>query len=156
MLDNKTKCKCKQCNQNQEIYPETKQIMIRPKLNLKKAAVLSVLVLLIDVALAYGAAMMLSKLDISVTLSFGWRFAVMFALFLIGTMILLAKQIVIFIIRLYQRYAPYDIRSKCLFVPNCSEYMILAIRKYGLFKGIKKGISRYNRCCVPNGGIDYP
>jgi putative component of membrane protein insertase Oxa1/YidC/SpoIIIJ protein YidD len=34
--------------------------------------------------------------------------------------------------------------------------MILAIQKYGLIKGIKKGVRRIKRCHYPNGGIDYP
>ena len=51
---------------------------------------------------------------------------------------------------------PYGIRCNCLFVPNCSEYMILAIKKYGAYKGVRKGISRLLRCHEPNGGEDYP
>ena len=66
------------------------------------------------------------------------------------------KSIVIFVIRIYQKYAPYQIRSVCLFEPNCSEYMILAIEKYGLIKGVIMGIKRFKRCCYPNGGVDYP
>jgi putative component of membrane protein insertase Oxa1/YidC/SpoIIIJ protein YidD len=34
--------------------------------------------------------------------------------------------------------------------------MILAIKKYGIIKGIYKGIKRLLRCHSPNGGIDYP
>lgn len=112
--------------------------------------------LLIDNALAYGTVKILSVIDISIPLSFGLQFIILFILFFVGTLILLAKRIVIFIIRLYQKYAPYDIRSNCLFVPNCSEYMILAIQKYGLVRGIRKGIQRYKRCHAPNGGVDYP
>lgn len=53
-------------------------------------------------------------------------------------------------------YAPYEVRSTCLFVPNCSEYMVLAIEKYGLIKGIRMGLARFNRCKPPYGGVDYP
>ncbi len=57
---------------------------------------------------------------------------------------------------IYQRYAPYKLRSSCLFEPSCSEYMLLSIEKYGAVKGVLKGIGRIFRCHQPNGGIDYP
>jgi putative component of membrane protein insertase Oxa1/YidC/SpoIIIJ protein YidD len=34
--------------------------------------------------------------------------------------------------------------------------MILAVEKYGAFRGVLKGLSRIRRCHFPNGGIDYP
>lgn len=58
------------------------------------------------------------------------------------------------LVRIYQRVAPKVIRGKCRFEPCCSDYMILAIQKYGVRKGIKKGINRVMRCKPPNGGID--
>lgn len=67
-----------------------------------------------------------------------------------------AKYAVIQAVRLYQKFAPDSIRMKCRFEPSCSEYMIMAIRKYGLIKGIKKGVNRLKRCNVNNGGYDYP
>lgn len=57
---------------------------------------------------------------------------------------------------LYQRYAPTSVRQACRFEPSCSEYMKLAILKYGIIKGISKGWKRILRCRYPNGGIDYP
>lgn len=66
------------------------------------------------------------------------------------------KKLFIWLIHFYQKKAPYYIRSSCRFEPSCSEYMILAINKYGCFKGIYKGIRRLLRCKPPNGGVDYP
>ena len=60
------------------------------------------------------------------------------------------------VIFLYQRYAPEKMRRSCLFVPSCSEYMLLAIEKYGVVIGVCKGIGRLLRCHQPNGGEDYP
>jgi putative component of membrane protein insertase Oxa1/YidC/SpoIIIJ protein YidD len=37
-------------------------------------------------------------------------------------------------------------RKTCVFYPTCSEYMILAIKKYGAWKGVKKGLNRIRRC----------
>lgn len=47
---------------------------------------------------------------------------------------------------------------RCRFYPTCSEYMILAIQKYGVIKGIIKGINRIQRCRPDNfdSCIDYP
>ena len=66
------------------------------------------------------------------------------------------KRIAICMVRIYQRFAPESIRRKCRFEPSCSEYMILAIEKYGLWKGIAKGINRLKRCNINDGGFDYP
>lgn len=45
----------------------------------------------------------------------------------------------------------------CRFEPSCSRYMVGALRKYGLFHGLKKGLSRLARCHPWNpGGYDPP
>ena len=66
------------------------------------------------------------------------------------------KRIVIYLILLYQRFAPERIRTSCVFEPSCSNYMLLAIEKYGVFHGVAKGIRRLLRCHYPNCGEDYP
>ena len=48
------------------------------------------------------------------------------------------KAIILFLIDLYQLIAPKKLRMKCRFESSCSDYMKLAIIKYGLFKGLKK------------------
>lgn len=45
--------------------------------------------------------------------------------------IIMLKRIIICFIKIYQRYAPDSLRNKCRFEPSCSEYMLLAIEKYG-------------------------
>ena len=67
-----------------------------------------------------------------------------------------AKRAVICLVHLYQSKAPDDVRLKCVFEPSCSEYMILAVEKYGAIIGVIKGIRRLGRCHAPNGGKDYP
>lgn len=71
-------------------------------------------------------------------------------------LLLFLKRIIICLVQIYQRYAPDSIRNKCRFEPSCSQYMILALRKYGLWKGLRKGIDRLRRCNIHNGGFDYP
>ena len=66
------------------------------------------------------------------------------------------RKIVIWCVRAYQRFAPDHVRLSCVFEPSCSEYMILAIEKYGVIRGVAKGLKRLRRCRAPNGGEDYP
>lgn len=67
-----------------------------------------------------------------------------------------AKKTIVWLILLYQKYAPERLRKSCVFEPTCSNYMLMAIDKYGLVKGVVKGIIRLIRCHPPNGGIDNP
>jgi putative component of membrane protein insertase Oxa1/YidC/SpoIIIJ protein YidD len=67
------------------------------------------------------------------------------------------KKAIIGLVKLYQRYAPERIRRKCIFKPTCSEYMILALEKYGLIKGLYKGMYRmFFRCKGFYYSVDYP
>lgn len=85
----------------------------------------------------------------------GIAIAVACAALVIYTMII-AKRAAICLVRVYQRLAPDSVRNKCRFEPSCSSYMIRAIEKYGLFRGVRKGIHRLRRCNVHNGGFDEP
>lgn len=69
---------------------------------------------------------------------------------------LFAKKLLLTVIILYQKYAPEIMRASCLFETCCSEYMKIAVNKYGVCKGFVKGIKRISRCRYPNGGVDEP
>ncbi len=56
---------------------------------------------------------------------------------------------------LYQQYASSSVRLRCCLEPSCSQYAILALRKYGPVVGCIKSISRIRRCGRA-AGIDYP
>ena len=150
--------KYKRTKPAEEIYPRTNMKMIRPKINYFRAIISIVLTLATVALFTYAIIFALSKFSWygNIKITYAGQFAILFSLFLIVALIIRAKAIVIFLIRLYQRYGPYDVRCMCVFIPNCSEYMILAIKKYGLIKGIKKGKDRLSRCHDPNGGEDYP
>lgn len=60
------------------------------------------------------------------------------------------------LIYFYRLIAPTRIRQSCLYKPSCSEYTILALRKYGFIKGWSMSCKRIVSCKQPNGGIDYP
>ncbi len=80
----------------------------------------------------------------------------LFAFFVTMILLLKLKNILIFAVHVYQCYAPDDIRLACRFTPSCSEYMILSLEKYGVWRGVYKGLQRLGRCHAPNGGEDYP
>lgn len=67
-----------------------------------------------------------------------------------------SQNLIIKAVQWYQRTAPETLRKSCRFIPSCSEYMILAVKKYGTIKGVFMGIKRILRCHAPNGGVDYP
>lgn len=64
--------------------------------------------------------------------------------------------IAIGLIRVYQKFASEERRRSCLFRPTCSEYAILAIRKYGLYRAIPRILNRFSRCHGKVYRIDYP
>ena len=67
----------------------------------------------------------------------------------------IAKRTVIWLVHLYQNKASDKVRLSCVMEPSCSEYMILAVEKYGVIRGVFKGIHRIFRCGKEE-GIDYP
>ncbi len=80
----------------------------------------------------------------------------LFIILLIVNFILFLRPFLILSILLYQKFAPISLRRSCLFIPTCSEYTILAIKKYGAIVGLVKGTKRICRCHAPNGGEDWP
>ena len=69
--------------------------------------------------------------------------------------ILTLKWLVIGLIMFYRKCISPLFPPKCIYTPTCSEYMLIAIRKHGLIKGVYLGIKRLLRC-VPwqEGGVD--
>jgi hypothetical protein len=65
------------------------------------------------------------------------------------------KKVVTALIRAYQLTLSGWTRPSCKYYPPCSEYMIMAIEKYGMCRGIMKGLWRLLRCNpFSNGGYD--
>ncbi|MDX2037833.1 MAG: membrane protein insertion efficiency factor YidD [Isosphaeraceae bacterium] len=61
------------------------------------------------------------------------------------------------VIRLYQRFLSPLLGNVCRFEPTCSRYMVAAVEKYGLARGVWKGVGRVCRCHPWNpGGFDPP
>jgi uncharacterized protein len=64
---------------------------------------------------------------------------------------------VLLALAIYQKAAPARLKRECRFVPSCSNYMRLAVRKYGVTAGVHLGWDRLRRCVgfVP-AGEDWP
>ena len=56
------------------------------------------------------------------------------------------KKILIFLIKLYRKYISPLKRTKCPYIPTCSEYGLEAIEKHGALKGSLLAIWRIIRC----------
>lgn len=56
------------------------------------------------------------------------------------------KQIIILLVRGYQKLISPLFPPTCRFYPSCSAYFIQAVEKYGAVKGSYLGIKRILRC----------
>ena len=65
------------------------------------------------------------------------------------------KNVLIFLIKFYQKYISGLKRTKCPYFPTCSQYGLEAIEKYGALKGSLLAIWRILRCNpFSKGGYD--
>lgn len=65
------------------------------------------------------------------------------------------RSIFILILRGYQILISPFLGNRCRFHPSCSEYMIEAVRRFGVFKGMYMGFKRLGRCHpMCEGGVD--
>jgi putative membrane protein insertion efficiency factor len=66
------------------------------------------------------------------------------------------KFIFIQLLKGYKYFISPLLGNRCRFYPSCSEYMMQAIERFGVIKGISLGVKRLSRChpgC--EGGIDH-
>jgi putative membrane protein insertion efficiency factor len=65
------------------------------------------------------------------------------------------RWLIIRLLRLYKYWISPLLPSACRFYPTCSEYMLAAVEKYGVVKGIWLGLGRLARCHpFHEGGFD--
>jgi putative membrane protein insertion efficiency factor len=64
-------------------------------------------------------------------------------------------QLALTTLRIYKRWVSPALPSACRFSPSCSEYMMQAIERYGVLRGIGMGLRRLLRCHpFHQGGVD--
>lgn len=131
--------------------------LIRPEINYQKIFIYLVVILILVILFSNISYYILNFLDLNIlkniNKTYFWAVLYIFWAYLIISLYL--KNILITMIRLYQRHASAEIRLKCCYQPSCSEYGVLAIDKFGVFKGTILTIKRLRRCEYP-GGIDFP
>lgn len=125
-----------------------KRELVRPKINWLLVAINCLLPPILAVGIFFA-------LVYYADIKFNIAIAISIALFVLCIIVNL-KRTIIGAVRIYQRYAPDSLRNKCRFEPSCSQYMILSLQKYGLIKGLYKGIGRLKRCNIHHGGYDMP
>ena len=65
------------------------------------------------------------------------------------------RTLVVGILRLYKRWVSPSLPSACRFHPTCSEYMLQAVEKHGVVRGVWLGTLRLLRCHpFHQGGFD--
>ena len=75
----------------------------------------------------------------------------------VGFVSWLLSAALILLVRFYQWFVRPLLPPACRFQPSCSEYMILAVRKYGPLRGAWRGVRRICRCHPWHpGGYDPP
>ncbi|KJY61937.1 putative membrane protein insertion efficiency factor [Bombilactobacillus mellifer] len=66
------------------------------------------------------------------------------------------QQIVLHLVKWYQKYLSPLTPPSCRYYPTCSNYMIMAVKKHGVFLGLIMGIARIIRCNpFVRGGVDF-
>lgn len=77
--------------------------------------------------------------------------------FLWETILRFPSWLLIGLVRLYQLFLSPIFGRQCRFTPTCSQYFILAVRKYGAVSGACRGVLRICRCHPFHpGGYDPP
>ncbi|HEV7348916.1 membrane protein insertion efficiency factor YidD [Telluribacter sp.] len=64
------------------------------------------------------------------------------------------KTILITFVRVYQVVLSPFLPNACRYTPTCSQYMVEAVEKHGVWKGGRMGLRRLSRC-HPWGGSGY-
>jgi len=64
-------------------------------------------------------------------------------------------ELAIALLRFYKRWISPMLPSACRYHPTCSEYMMDAIARYGVVRGVWMGVRRIGRCHpFHEGGFD--
>ena len=56
------------------------------------------------------------------------------------------KICVLAMVRVYQVVISPILGPRCRYIPSCSDYMVEAIEKFGIMRGVFMGLKRFGRC----------
>lgn len=132
---------------NQNLCNNAERQLIRPHINVLRTVLNVLIPLLAFIAVFCTLYFTVPKLRLEISLGISFSGLTLY-------IIIRLRALMIWCILVYQRFAPSKTRLRCVFQPSCSEYAILALKKYGVIRGIPRIISRLKRCHPPNGGND--
>lgn len=115
--------------------------LYRPKITFLKAG----LILVGTVILSISVSILLYKIVLRV--GFFLPKNIYYSSFFIFEVIVFSRFIAIMGVKLYQHYAPENVRRRCLLKPTCSEYAIIVLKKYGTVIGLIKIWRRLKYYC---------
>lgn len=118
--------------------------LYRPNITYCKTAVVAILICVISVCFSILLFKCLSLLG------FFLLKKIYYPVFFILELTVFSRFIAITAIRLYQHYAPEEVRRRCLLKPTCSEYAIIVLKRYGTLIGLIKIWKRLNIKCRGN------
>ena len=115
--------------------------LYRPPITYSKVALWILVIILVSI----GFSILLHK--VLFVLGFFFPKLLYYLSFFIIELLVLLRPLAITLITLSQHYAPEEVRRRCLLKPTCSEYAILAIKKYGTIIGTIKTWRRLKYYC---------
>lgn len=125
--------------------------MIRPKTTIWSPVLLCIFLIF----LGSGIGIVIAKifdiyLSSNVTRSIIFIVASIALSFLFGM-----RRVLIFCVECYQHYAPEEYRRLCLCKPTCSEYALIALKKYNFIRAMYLIYIRLTKTCRDTYKIDY-
>ena len=70
--------------------------------------------------------------------------------------VFLSGRIISLMILCYQRYAPEDVRRRCMMMPSCSDYGLMSLNRHGPLKGSLATWKRLRSRCIGRYRVDFP
>jgi uncharacterized protein len=65
------------------------------------------------------------------------------------------RELIVSVLRFYKRWLSPALPAACRYHPTCSEYMMQAVERYGVTRGVTLGLGRLLRCHpFHSGGYD--
>jgi putative component of membrane protein insertase Oxa1/YidC/SpoIIIJ protein YidD len=145
----------KNSNPNREKFMQARDYCLyhslsRPSTNFKTGLIWFVVLELLVLAIAFVVSFLFGKLKLTVS------FYYLYLLSSVLVYCIYLKKICVLAIEIYQHYASDETRRRCSLMPSCSEYALLSLQKYNVFKALYKIFTRLNSRCNGIYKIDFP
>ena len=122
--------------------------LYRPDLPYGRMIVLTVIVTILSILCTTVIIVLNEKIDsLSVASDIQKVYIFVFCIFVFIS--IFSKYYIVFIVMMYQRFAKSEIRLKSCCYPSCSQYSIIALRKYGTIVGIYLTVKHCINCRPP-------